>query len=124
MQSATLTLEKLNKLLGAWQDLGADKSFAGMTLAEFKTRVQPSLDARAAIADADSKMTDATTRRQMSDAETLRLMQLVVNAIKGDPTVGDDSALYEAAGYVRKSERKSGLSRKGTRTAQAPAKPT
>lgn len=123
MQSPNITVEKLNKLVQAWQELAPDKTFGGMTLAEFKTKVQPSLDARASITDAATKMTDATTRRQMSDVDAQQLMQLVVNSIKGDPTVGDDSALYEAMGYVRKSERKSGLSRKGQRTAQPPAKP-
>ena len=107
-----MTLDKLNMLLEGWDDLAADKSFAGMTLAEFQAKVKPSLDARKDIKDLDAKMTDATTRRQISDVETLRQMQWVVSSIKGDPAFGDDSALYEAAGYVRKSERKSGLSRK------------
>ena len=121
MQSPNITSEKLNKLVNAWQELASDKSFGGMTLAEFKTKVQLSVDSRQAVDDAAAQMTDATTRRQVSDAESLRLMQLVVNSIKGDPTVGDDSALYEAAGYVRKSERKSGLRRGGNKTAQPPA---
>jgi hypothetical protein len=33
--------------------------------------------------------------------------------VTGDPAFGPDSSLYEAMGYVRKSERKSGLTRKG-----------
>ena len=39
-------------------------------------------------------------------------MNLMVNGVKGDPDFGEDSDLYEAMGYVRKSERKSGLTRK------------
>ncbi len=69
--------------------------------------VQPSLDARAAVNTAEVQLVDALARRQTSDAESQRLMSLVVNSIKGDPELGDDSALYEAAGYVRRSERKS-----------------
>ena len=122
MQSPNITVEKLNKLVQSWQDLAPDKSFGGMTLAEFKTKVQPSLDARESITDAATKMVDATTRRQLSDAESQQLVQLVVSSIKGDPTVGNDSALYEAAGYVRKSERKSGLARKQKATQPSPAK--
>ncbi len=112
MVNSTMTLDKLNKLITGWQDLAPDKSFGGMTLADFQAKVKPSLDARKDVQDAETKMTDATTRRQTGDAETLRLIQLAVSSIKGDPAFGDDSALYEAAGYVRKSERKSGLSRK------------
>jgi hypothetical protein len=45
----------------------------------------------------------------------------VVNAVKGDPKFGDDSDLYDAMGYVRKSARQSGLSRKENAT-PAPGK--
>jgi hypothetical protein len=42
-----------------------------------------------------------------------------VDGVKGDKSVGgSNGSLYEAMGYVRKDERKSGLSRK-----KAPAKP-
>ena len=34
---------------------------------------------------------------------------LVVYGVMGNPAYGPDSDLYEAMGYVRKSERKSGL---------------
>lgn len=122
MQSPTIFGNRLNKLLGAWDDLAKDKSFAGMTLTEFQGKVQPSLDSRQEIKDLEEQIADATNRRDDADRQTLPLMQLVVNAIKGDPTLGDDSSLYEAAGYVRRSERKSGLSRKA-KTAEAPMKP-
>lgn len=121
MNAPKLTAEKLSKLLQAWKDLAPDKMFGGMSLAEFQAKVQPSLDARAAVNAAEVQLVDALTRRQTSDEESQRLMSLAVNSIKGDPTLGDDSALYEAAGYVRKSERKSGLRRGSKRTAQPPA---
>lgn len=121
MQSPRLTAEKLSKLSQAWQDLAPDTSFGGMTLAEFKAKVQPSFDARTAVGTAEVQLVDALARRQTADAETLRLVQLVVNSVKGDPAFGDNSALYEAAGYIRRGERKSGLRRLSNRTAQPPA---
>jgi len=45
------------------------------------------------------------------DGVTRAVCEFVVNSIKGDPDEGADGTLYEACGYVRKSERKSGLSR-------------
>ena len=39
-------------------------------------------------------------------------MLLVVNAVKGDPAEGEDGELYEAMGYVRKSERSTGKTNK------------
>lgn len=112
-----LTAEKLSKLVQAWTDLAPDKMFGGMSLADFKTKVQPSFEARASVGTAEVQLVDALARRQTSDVESQRLVQLVVNSIKGDPAFSDDSALYEAAGYVRRSERRSGLSRKA-KTAQ------
>ena len=44
----------------------------------------------------------------------------VVNSVKGDPHHGENSALYASFGYVRKSERKSGLTRIVTVPAQVP----
>ena len=44
---------------------------------------------------------------------------MVVKGVVGDPAFGEDCDLYEAMGYVRKSERKSGLSRKKAATPAA-----
>ena len=83
-----------------------------MTLEQFKVRVKPSLDARNELSTARNTRISALTGRMVSDDESQKALLLVVNAIKGDPTEGEDSALYEACGYVPKSKRKSGLSRK------------
>lgn len=114
MQSPKFILEKLNKLTAAWEDLATDTTFAGMTLAEFEAKIKPSLDARDAVQTAEMQMVQGLTQRQFADVESLHQVQLVVNAIKANLAFGEDSALYQAAGYIRKSERKSGLTRKGT----------
>lgn len=104
-------------MIDAWSDLAEDKKFANMTLEEFRTRVKPSLDTRQTLKTLKDSQIDALTTRSQSDEESMKTLLLVVNSIKGDPSEGEDSALYKACGYVRKSERKSGLSRK-TKTAQ------
>ena len=48
-----------------------------------------------------------------ADEVSLTKMQGVVASVNADPTEGPNSSLLEAFGYTRKSERKSGLSRKG-----------
>lgn len=116
MQTVNQIADRLTKFMDAWQELAPDKTFGGMTLAEFKSKVQPSFDTRDAVRTATSQLADAVNRRTDVDAESTRLFQFAVNSIKGDPDVGDDSSLYEAAGYVRRSEKKSGLSRR-TKTA-------
>ena len=105
--------DKLTSISKAWQTLAEDKSFGGMTLAEFQAAVKPSFDARDAITDLDNQLTAAKNIRDKADQTSLAKIQLVVNGVVGDPNFGPDSDLYEAMGYVRKSERKSGLTRKG-----------
>jgi hypothetical protein len=103
---------KMQRILNAWETLAPDKTFGGMTLAQFRAATQPSQTARDRIDDLEDQLTQAQADRDHADAESLAKAQLVVNGVIGDPTEGPDSALYAAMGYTRKSERKSGLSRK------------
>lgn len=112
MKQPQATLQKLNTVVNAWETLAADKSFGGMTLAQFKAAVKTSHDAREELRVLDSQLQAKLIEREHADDESLRLVQLVVNGVIGDPTEGPDSDLYEAMGYVRKSQRKSGLTRK------------
>lgn len=57
------------------------------------------------------KLEGARNDRQTDFDDLSELIQYIKNAIAGDPTLGPDSSFYEAAGYVRKSDRKSGLKR-------------
>jgi hypothetical protein len=104
--------DKLDKISDAWQTLAPDKSFGGMTLAQFRAGVKPSYDSRERIRTLENQLISAQAERESADEHSLRVAQLVVNGIIGDPTEGPDSDLYEACGYKRASERKSGLTRK------------
>ena len=107
---------KLQKVVDAWQTIRPTKSFAGMTLEQFKAQVQPSLDARGQLTTLQSQTTDSRVQRRQSDGASLDLAQLVVNSVKGDPAEGENGSLYAAMGYVPKSARRSGLTRKGQTT--------
>ena len=106
-------LDKINTVTAAWQTLRPAKTFGGMTLDQFKAKVQPSLDARAAVIAIENQLIAAQDQRDASDAASLAAVQLVVAGVRGDPSEGEDSDLYEAMGYVRKSERATGLHRQG-----------
>ena len=56
-----------------------------------------------------------------SSAPSALVTARVVNAVKSDPEEGKDSDLYEAMGYVRKSNRSSGLTRRRNGDAGASA---
>ena len=112
MKAPKTISNELMTVIEAWEDLAPDKLFGGMTLDGFKARVKPSMDSRDTLDAVKNARINAQTSRQHSDADSQLAVQQVVNGIKADPTEGEDSALYEACGYVPKSKRKSGLSRK------------
>ncbi len=99
-------------MVNAWETLAPNKSFGGMTLAQFQAATQPSRAAREQIDDLEDQLRQAMANRDRADADFLAKAQLVVAGVLADPTEGPDSALYEAFGYTRKSDRKSGLTRK------------
>ena len=112
---------KIASVLKAWKELRAAKSFAGMTLAQFTAKIQPSLDARERIDELEEEMTAALVQRDKADVESNQQVLLVVNAVKGDPAEGEDGELYATMGYVRKSDRSTGKTNKTKATAPAPA---
>ncbi|MDT4952084.1 MAG: hypothetical protein QOJ02_222 [Acidobacteriota bacterium] len=104
--------EKIERILNAWQTLAPDKSFGGMTLAQFQAAVKPAQDARQRIEELEDQLTQAIAQREAADETALLRIQLATNGVLADPTEGPDSPLYEAFGYTRKSDRKTGLTRK------------
>jgi len=105
-------LARLTRTKSAWTALRPNKSFAGMTLDQFNTKTGPSLAARDLIDRLENELIAAQNQRDEADQVTIDTLKLVVNAVKGDVDEGEDGELYEAMGYVRTSERKSGLGRK------------
>jgi hypothetical protein len=108
------TAQKIERMLNGWETITPSKSFGGMTLQQFQAAIKPSLDARQQIDDLEDQLTQAIVARDSADDVSLAKAQQVVNGVLADPTEGPDSALYQAFGYTRKSERKSGLTRKRT----------
>lgn len=105
--------DRIRRMISGWESLAPTKSFFGMTLDQFKTAMQPPLAARELIRDLENQLTQAINQRDAADEVALAQMQGVVAGVNADPTEGPNSSLLEAFGYTRKSERKSGLSRKG-----------
>lgn len=109
------------KIINAWQDLAPDAVFAGITLAQFKNAVQPSFDAREEIDNLRIDLEAAIARRSNADKATSKLNQKVINAVKGHVDFGEDSAVYDAMGYIRRSARSTGKTNKTKRELSAAA---
>ena len=103
---------KITMTLQAWSNLRPEKSFGGLTLDQCKEAVKASLDVRAEIAEAEGKLQSATARRVAVDEASMEIVRRVVNGVKADPEEGEDGQLYAAMGFVRKSHRSSGLTRR------------
>ena len=103
--------DHINSVIAGWEEHAADATFAGLTLAQFKAKAKPSLDARVTIDDLDLKLAGARVDRDNADVTSDEIANNVVNSVKGDPNFGENSALYASFGYIRKDDRKSGLTR-------------
>jgi hypothetical protein len=121
MNSTTRNSERLTTIVNAWANLRPTKSFAGMTLEEFKLAIAASTEARARLAHANEQAAEAKVDRANADQLTMPVLDRVVAAVVADPTEGYDGALYAAMGYVRKSERSSGLTRRTSANSAQPA---
>jgi hypothetical protein len=109
--------EKYERMIEAWRTLAPDKSFGGMTLAQFEATCEPSRTRRRNIARLENEIADEKAERDLADRALSGKMQLVVAGVQADPTEGPDSALVEGFGLIRKSARKTGLTRKRKATA-------
>lgn len=106
-------VDRIGAFRAAWRDMAPEATFAGMTLAEFEVAISPPMNLRREIVALERQWEGKKAEKLIADAAANELLDLVVNSVRGTPGFGADCALYRALGYVRKSERKSGLSRKG-----------
>src|SRR5687767_10492244 len=89
----------------AWEKMRPHKLFFGLTLEEFRLRAKPFLDARAEIASFEAHVSHAVSKRDAASGPLLEILQGVVNAVRGDPTEGQNGELIAAMGYVPKNQR-------------------
>jgi hypothetical protein len=81
MQTPQSNLIRITAVLKAWQNLRPEKSFAGMTLDEFKRIVQPSLDSRARIAELEAMLAAERARRDEEDRTSMPATRRVVDGV-------------------------------------------
>ena len=121
MSKTTRLTERLTTLIAIWAELRATRTFAGMTLEQFKTAVGPSLDARARLATANKQAEEAIVARDNADQQAAVVVDRVIAAFVAEDQDGYNGVLYAKLGYVRKADRGSGLTRRSTAEANAPA---
>ncbi len=112
--------KQLLDVQAGWEEHAAQARFSELTLAQYKAKVKPSLDARERIRTLELQLDAERVARDNADIISIETTLNVVSSVKGDPACGEDSAVYASFGYVRKSARKSGLTR-ATAAAGQPA---
>lgn len=120
MGNPRITGDHLNAIIAGWDEHAEAAAFSGFTLAQFKLKVKPSLDARDEIEMLERQLAAARVNRDNADVDSNEFAELVVNSVKGDQAFGENSALYASFGYIRKDDRKSGLTRAANNVVQAP----
>jgi hypothetical protein len=104
--------DRLDAIIAGWEEHAADATLGGLTLAQFKVKVKPSLDARTQVDEITRQLKGARVERNNADVMSNEFADQIVNSAKGDSNFGENSALYASFGYIRKADRKSGLHRK------------
>jgi hypothetical protein len=112
MNNRNRKLKKISRVVTAWETLAPTATFGGMTLVQFKARVQALQAQREKLSELGSLWVEAQEQEGLVLEETHAATLLAVNAVKGNAAHGEDSPLYAAMGYVCKSNRKSGLTRR------------
>lgn len=105
-------LADLETTEAAWEQHAAADRFYDTTLAQYKTVVQTVRQAQDEVDNLKRLLESARNRRDDELKRAITLESNVAKGIAGDSRYGEDSDLYEGTGRVRKSERKTGLTRK------------
>jgi hypothetical protein len=112
MINSTEITSRRERIRTAWSELAPAETCAGLALNEFVADTADSVTLREEIDATRAKLAGLYLQREHADAEARNTMQLVINSVRGNPAFGEDSALYRAMGFVPKSERDSGLTRR------------
>ncbi|MBA3769511.1 MAG: hypothetical protein H0X08_03265 [Blastocatellia bacterium] len=87
-------------------------TFTGITQSSFLADIDAAAADDAAIADREAEIKMMRDVRDDKYAALDQNRSKVGQGVAGDPAYGNDSPLYGAMGFVRKSEKKSRLTRK------------
>ena len=104
--------EAIERAINALHDYAPDVKFKGKGLAELAPQAELSFASRRRLSELYHLTMQEVVNRETQDELALAIIAEIVDGVIGHEDFGDDSPLYEALGFVRRSQRKSGLTRK------------
>lgn len=104
--------ERVTQMNDGWAQGASTVAFGGITQTQFDTKINA---AAAVDQEVDDMEAALVLKKQFRDGLYAALNEdsvKILAGLKGDPAFGDDHPLVEAMGFVRDSQKKSGLTRK------------
>lgn len=111
-QSSESVRRRRNQFIASWREYAPDAIFGKLTLSQFEEQSNVPLEVRQRLLDAETKASGLRLERNQADQAFNKLVLNIANAIRGNDEHGEDSALYRSLGYVAKSERRTGMTRR------------
>ncbi len=112
MKHLKLSRERGEKFETSWQENAPDKKWSEGTLAEFKAKRQAIADVESEITNGEARLKAFMIQRDNLNQDLMKECDYIAADVEGDRNFGPDSALYGGFGYIRKSDRKKGGSKK------------
>lgn len=103
---------RIEQAVEAWERQCPSQAFNEVTLEQHKQLLEPYFTAKAKFQTIDAQWSAARLERNAAYEKALEVTKPLVDSVKGHPKFGENSSLYSAMGYVPKSERSSGLTRR------------
>lgn len=97
-----------------WSGCCPDTVFGGVTFQYHQSGRMAYYDAEMEVAWLENQLDGARARRELRREDLNSINQRCVHGVLCHPEHGDDSPLYGQWGYIRRSDRSSGLIRPGT----------
>lgn len=104
--------DRVTKMNDAWKEGAPTVSFGNIVQGDFSAKITAAEAKEQLIADLQAQIDIEKDERDDLYRDLDDDSDLVANGVRGDANFGPDSPLYGAMGFVRKSERASGLTRK------------
>lgn len=104
--------ERVEKMNNAWKQGAATVNFGGVTQPGFQTEITGAAADDQEIADLEAQVKMKKTTRDERYKRINDLSNKVRDGVEGHADFGNNHPLYGAMGFVRSSERKSGLTQK------------
>ena len=87
-KSPAKNLELLKAALAAWREYAPEVTFGGMKLSDLEAAVELSEEDRDKITVKENEMTGLIVKRDNDDSGGLKIRELLVNGVIGDPKFG------------------------------------